>query len=139
MNLQDKQQMLDVIERFYKMWTTGDTSGMDTIVARDYAQVPSQQEQPGRDTFPDIIKGFRMAFPDLNATITHLLVDGDLVQVRGEWTGTNLGEMSGMPATGKKVSFVAFDLHRIENGLVAQSWHLEDFMAIMNQLGGDGS
>jgi len=57
MNLQDKQQMLDVIERFYGMWTTGDTSGIDTIVAPDYEQVPSQQEQPGRDTFPDIIKG----------------------------------------------------------------------------------
>ena len=139
MNLQDKQHMLGVIERFYGMWTTGDTSDIDTIVALDYKQVPSQQEQPGRDTFPDIIKGFRAAFPDLNATITHLLVDGDLVQVRGEWTGTHLGEMSGMPATGKKVSFVAFDLHRIENGLVAQTWHLEDFMAIMNQLGGDAS
>ncbi len=129
--------MLDVIERFYRMWTTGDTNDVDTIVAPDYSQVPSQQEQPGRDTFPEIIKGFRTAFPDLNATITHLLVDGDLVQVRGEWAGTQLGEMSGMPATGKKVKFVAFDLHRIENGLIAQTWHLEDFMAIMNQLGGD--
>ena len=134
MNLQDKQNMLDVIDRFYKMWTTGDTSGVETIVAPDYAQVPSQQEQPGRDTFPEIIKGFRTAFPDLNATITHLLVDGDYVQVRGEWTGTHDGEMMGMPATGKKVSFTAFDLHRIENGLVAQTWHLEDFSAIMAQL-----
>jgi steroid delta-isomerase-like uncharacterized protein len=135
MNLQNKQNMLDVIERFYGMWTTGDTSEIDSIIASDYAQVPSQQEQPGRDTFPEIIKGFRSAFPDLSATITHLLVDGDLVQVRGEWTGTHGGDLMGMPATGKQVSFTAFDLHRFENGLIAQTWHLEDFSAIMTQLG----
>ncbi|MEE9283428.1 MAG: ester cyclase [Nitrososphaerales archaeon] len=134
MNLQDKRHVLDVIERFYRMWTTGDTSEVDTIVAPSYEQNPSQQEQPGRDTFPDVIKGFRTAFPDLNATITHVLVDGDYVQVRGEWTGTHAGELSGMPATGKKVSFVAFDLHRVENGLIAQTWHLEDFNAILTQL-----
>ncbi len=134
MNLKDKQHMLNVIERFYGMWTTGDTSGVDTIVSPDYKQVPPQQEQPGRDTFPEIIKGFRTVFPDLSATITHLLADGDYVQVRGEWTGTHAEELFGIPATGKKVSFAAFDLHRLENGLIAQTWHLEDFNAILTQL-----
>ena len=41
----------------------------------------------------------------------------------------------GIPATGRQVEFRASDVHRLENGRIVQTWHLEDYLAIFNQLG----
>ena len=44
------------------------------------------------------------------------------------------GEAFGIPATGATITFNAFDLHRIEDGLIVQTWHLEDFASIEQQI-----
>jgi predicted ester cyclase len=41
----------------------------------------------------------------------------------------------GIPATGCEVEFRAFDIHRLEAGKIAQTWHLEDYLGLLNQLG----
>jgi len=51
--------MLDVIERFYAIWIAGDTGNVDTILAPDYAQVPSQQEVPLCLHFSSLVAGYR--------------------------------------------------------------------------------
>jgi predicted ester cyclase len=43
-------------------------------------------------------------------------------------------EFSGLPATGKKVLFTAMDIHRIDNGRIAETWHAEDFTKMVAQL-----
>ena len=80
------------------------------------------------------MEGFGSTFSDIQGETTHVLVDGDYVFVRGEYTMVHSGEAFGLPATGQRVSFNAFDLHRIEDGLIVQTWHLEDFMSIYNQI-----
>lgn len=48
---------------------------------------------------------------------------------------THRGEFLGVPATGRRVEFRAFDFHRLEGGRIARSWHLEDNFGLLDQLG----
>ena len=48
---------------------------------------------------------FRNAMPDYSTRIIELLADGDYVLVYFSQTGTQTGELMGIPATGKKATW----------------------------------
>lgn len=41
--------------------------------------------------------------------------------------------------SGRRVSFAYMDMHRIEDGRIAESWHLEDIAGLLAQVGAFGS
>jgi len=71
-------------------------------------------------------KTFRSAVPDLTCQVEQMLVAGDRVTAflhfRGHFTGT-FGSHAGQ---GQTVDFIAVDIYRVRNGLIAEDWHLED-------------
>ena len=79
--------------------------------------------------------GFRATFPDLRVTTEDVIVAGDKVTVRSTIRGTHQGELLGIPATGAPVEFMAIDIHRVENGQIAETWHIEDYLSLIFQLG----
>jgi predicted ester cyclase len=80
--------------------------------------------------------GFRKSFPDLNIRIIELIAEGDLVMARCEATGTQKGEMDGIPATGKTGKIAHWTINRFnEEGKITESWNLNDTMSMMQQLG----
>jgi predicted ester cyclase len=74
-------------------------------------------------------------FTDLTTTIEDVVVSGDLVAVRSVSRGVHTGELLGVPGTGRRIEFRASDFHRLENGRIARTWHLEDYFGIATQLG----
>ena len=80
--------------------------------------------------------GYRKTFPDLNIRIIELIAEGDLVMARCEATGTQKGEMNGIPATGKMGKIAHWTINRFnEEGKITESWNLNDTMSMMKQLG----
>jgi predicted ester cyclase len=80
--------------------------------------------------------GFRKIFPDLNIRIIELIAEGDLVMARCEATGTQKGEMNGIPPTGKTGKIAHWTINRFnEEGKITESWNLNDNMSMMQQLG----
>ena len=125
-----------IVRSFYEPFNTGDTSIYDTILAEDWVDHPlSPGQQPGRAGFPPVIEGFRMVFPDLTITNEDVIVAGDKVTVRSTGRGTQQGEFLGIPPAGKQVEFMTIDIHRIENGLIVETWHIEDYLTLLSQLG----
>ena len=53
------------------------------------------------------------------------------------WTAyaTHSGDLMGIPATGKNVSFNGMSVGRIEDGKVVEEWTLMDMFSLMQQLG----
>ena len=137
MNIEDMQGKIGAIAGLYQMFFTGDSSRIHDVVAADYEQVPPQTPdlEPGVDNFLQAyMEGFASMFSDVKGEATHVLVDGEYAMVRGEYSGVHSGEAFGVPATGARISFTAFDLHHIQDGRITKTWHLEDFMGIYNQL-----
>ncbi len=83
----------------------------------------------------ELITTFLGAFPDLQVTVEDLIAEGDKVVGRLTVTGTHQGELMGIPATGKKVSFSEIHIVRISNGKVVEHWEVADIMSMMQQLG----
>jgi steroid delta-isomerase-like uncharacterized protein len=125
-----------IARAFYEPFNTGDTSVYDRILAEDWDDHPLAPGQaPGRAGFPPIVAGFRATFPDLTVTNEDVIVAGEKVTVRSTIRGTQQGPFLGIPATGKAVEFMAIDIHRIANGQIAETWHIEDYLSLISQLG----
>jgi predicted ester cyclase len=72
--------------------------------------------------------------PDLKWEIKDVLVAGNQVTVRGEAIGTPAGEFMGAPHTGKSFKVMSIDIHIIEGGKMARSYHIEDWIGAVRQL-----
>ena len=80
-------------------------------------------------------KNFRAAIPDLRAEIEELLVVNDRAVVRYTFTGHFSGSFKDLKGDGREISFRAVDIYRVQNGQISDNWHLEDNLALMQQLG----
>lgn len=72
--------------------------------------------------------------PDLKWQIKDVLVSGNQVTVRGEATGTPVGEFFGAAHTGKSFIVMSIDVHTLEGGKMIHSYHIEDWIGAVRQL-----
>jgi steroid delta-isomerase-like uncharacterized protein len=75
------------------------------------------------------------AFPDLHMTIHDQAAEGGKVWTRKTGTGTHQGELFGIPATGRRVSWKIIDIMSVRNGKVTEHWVVADVMGLMQQIG----
>lgn len=131
-----RKQKLDVIEKFYSVFSTGNTESLPEILAKNYTQYPSDPGQtPDIEGFIKHAKDFGTMFSDLKGKHTHILVDGDYVHVRGEYDVTHSGDVFGITPTGKRITIIAFDTHHFnQEGKIDKTWHLEDFWGAYSQI-----
>jgi predicted ester cyclase len=88
----------------------------------------------GRD---EVIAGLGQrlqSVPDLKWEIKEILVSGNQVTVRGEATGTPVGEFMGAPYTGKSFKLMSIDIHTLEGGKMVRTYHIEDWLGAVRQL-----
>ena len=80
------------------------------------------------------IQMFRTAFPDLRVTIGTQVAEGDWVATRCVFHGTHLGDLMGMPPTGKTVEFQTIAMNRYSNGTSVEEWGIRDMDGLRQQL-----
>jgi ketosteroid isomerase-like protein len=88
----------------------------------------------GRDTSIKVVGGFGKSIPDMRFEIKEVLVAGDRVIVRGEVTGTPAGDLFGVSHTGKSFRIMAIDIQTIQDGKIARTYHLENWLSALGQL-----
>ena len=76
------------------------------------------------------------AFPDARFEIEEIAADGDTVICVGTMTGTHEGELSGIPATGRKVSWRQCNLFTVDDrGRFVEHDAIRDDLGLLRQLG----
>jgi len=88
----------------------------------------------GRETSIQVVANFANTIPDMKFEIHEVLVAGNRVIVRGEVTGTPSGELFGVPHSGRSFRMMAVDIQTIENGKIAQTFHMENWLSAIGQL-----
>jgi len=132
----DPPRPADVARQWYEAFNSKDASIIDRIVAPQWVDIPSPPgTPPGPQGLKDLFTQLTTAFPDLHLTIEDVLQDGDKVVVRSTITGTHRAALFGMPAKGRRLSIQAVDIHEIKNGKIVRTWHTEDWMTGLRQLG----
>lgn len=115
----------------------GNISMIDELLIPDFVEHEELPPgiPPGREAPKVLFSMLRSAFPDLKATIEHLIAEGDKVVLHMTWTGTHKGEFMGIPPTGKGISITVMDILGIAEGKFVEHWGVMDSMAMMQQLG----
>jgi steroid delta-isomerase-like uncharacterized protein len=117
-------------------WNRGDVSLLDQLHApgfRDRTGNPGAT--PDTAGLKQVIRSVRAAFPDAVFTIDDLVAEDNRVAARWTMRGTHMGEFNGIAATGRPLTLPGFGLLRIDDGRIAELWHLEDDLAALRQLG----
>lgn len=58
----------------------------------------------------------------------------DRVVVRWTGSGTHIGEVNGIPPTGRPVRVDAISIHRMEDGKIAETWEVWDTLSFLQQI-----
>lgn len=88
---------------------------------------PGDPPTVGVEAFEVFHKAFLAAFPDLHVEVEDAFSEDDRVAARFVVTGTQTGDLPGMPATGKPVRFTGGGMCRLENGKFVEVWNEIDF------------
>jgi predicted ester cyclase len=89
----------------------------------------------GRDNVAVMLVGFIGALPDLRATEQDMVGEGDTVAVRYVVEATQKGDLLGIPATGRRVSWEAVDVYRVSGDKIVEEWAADDMLAVLTGLG----
>ena len=131
----DAAAMRATIDNFYRAFA-GEPDLLDQVVTADWQDIPLAPGQAaGRDGIKPMIGAFKQAFPDIAVTVHDVIAQGDLIAVRAAITGTHEGEWFGVAPTGRAVSITLHEFHRIQDGRLTHTWHLEDWFGWLNQVG----
>ena len=119
-----------------ELWNEGRFTVADEIIAPNYV---FHNPPPG---MPHNLEGlkqaavmYRAAFPDLAYTVHDLIAEGDQAVTRWTATGTHLGPMMGIPATGKALNVTGITIERVVDGKIVESWVEFNFLTVLQQLG----
>lgn len=126
-----------VRSNFLDVWNRGDLAVVDATFAPDYIGHLPGNEIQGSEAHKGLVAMFRSAFPDWTFTIEGQWASGDTVITRWSMRGTHQGELMGIPPTHQLVELTGTDIHRIADGLVAESWVEFNELSLMRQLGFD--
>ena len=125
-----------VVKRIYQDVLNGRRLGLlDELVRPDYIE---NDPLPGQGEGLEGLRGrYQMLIDALDPTFTveDVIAEGDRVVVRWINSGTNVGDFLGIPATGRSFSIAGIDIYRLEDGKLAEHWHVVDMLAHMQQLG----
>ena len=124
--------------RYATFWHTGDERFARAALAADFTDrtLPPGRAQgvPGPLAASRFV---RTAIPDLQADLLQLIVAGDRVTVHYRFHGHFTGRWADRQGQGQgqAIDFIATDIYRIADGKIADNWHIEDNLTLMQQLG----
>ena len=86
--------------------------------------------------FSGQVGGFGKLMPDLKWDVQDMHQDGNTITVRSRATGTPKGPLFGVNGEGRSFDIMTIDIHELEGGKIAKSYHVEDWSGALQQLKG---
>ena len=136
---QAKATFRQIPERIYNRGEVGLSADVMTEGYIEHIPLPPGFPS-GRAGFDAFVRMWRTAVPDLRYTVTRftpddLIGEGDEVVHRVVGRGTHLGEMFGIPPTGRSLEWTETHIGRFENGMLVEHWGQIDVMRILQGVG----
>ena len=121
---------------WYQAFDRNDPALLDRILSEEWVEIPPAPGQPaGPNGAKQILAELRTAFPDMTIKIQEVLRDGNKVIVRSEIAGTQRSAFLGFAAKNRKMTIQAIDIHEFKDGKIVRTWHTEDWLTGLHQLG----
>ena len=121
---------------WYEAFSKNDPALLDRILGENWVDIPGPPgAAPGPEGIKPILAQLKTTFPDFTCTIEDILQDGNKIIVRSTLSGTQTKEFRGFPSKNRKMAIQAVDIHEFKDGKIVRTWHTEDWMTGLQQLG----
>lgn len=133
----NKEAVVKLIEG---VWNKGNLQIVDELIAPQYTirhDPGDQWEEQTIDlvTYKDRVKISRNVLPDQKFHIEDLVAEDNKVAVSWKFTGTQKGDLPGLPATNKQVSISGLTIYYFSNDKIIGHWQVLDKLSLLGQLG----
>ena len=127
-----------LIQPFYDLFSMqGNEKDARSAFAKDWKSYYSNTGFRDLDQTMGFVMGpWRQMLPDSRWVQDDIAVTRDnRIIVRGTLSGTPAGEsFFGAPVTGKPISIMTLDMHKVVGGKIVETHHIEDWISAVNQL-----
>lgn len=134
-------QVINAIDAFYNKALTVNEGGnpseaLKQFLADDFTSYGSVDSKD-KEQILGQLGFFWKLIPDLNWEIQEVIQQGETYVVRSKATGTPNGDFFGLPTNGSKsFNIMTIDIHKVKDGIIHNTYHLEDWATAMRQLKG---
>lgn len=127
---------IECVEQVVACDNARDAAGYRAILHDDYlSYVHGKEQNSGADVEVAALESWWKAASDVHLEIVEICESDGLVTLRYTLTGTQDGELFGMPATGKPFHVENCTLLRVVDGKVKNAYRYSDSLGLMTQLG----
>jgi len=131
-----EQNKNTVTEFIDALFTKGDLGAVDEYLAEEFVNHdPPLGVTADRDGMRAAGAMFRAAFPDWRSEMDILVGEGDLVVEHFTASGTQQGEIFGVPPSSRTVALPGINIWRVRDGRIAERWGRLDDLGLLRQLG----
>jgi predicted ester cyclase len=127
---------IETAKRFYQAFTANQPDLFDQLLAPDWQDIPLNPGQgPGSEGFKPIIAGFVKTIAGLKITNDDIIESNDKIVVRSTIEGIQAGDFAGFASKGRPFKIMAIDIHQFRDGKIIKTWHSEDWLSGLFQMG----
>jgi len=132
-----EEEMRSVMQDILDALNAHDVAQMGSYWTDDivYDFVPQPPPLEGKDEVSAFFGGLFQGVPDFHSTQTRILVSGNIMVTESMATGTHLGELSGIPATGNSLQLAPLHIWEFEGDKVKQVTEYLDMASMLMQIG----
>jgi predicted ester cyclase len=124
------------IENLYGAFNHKNPELLELALVPDWQDIPlGPGQQPGLAGMKPIVEMFAAAFPDVHIEVLDIFGRDGRAAVRARITGTHRGEFFGIAPTNKPIAIAIHEFHTLGADRITQTWHLEDWFGMLNQVG----
>ncbi len=135
--MDNTQQNKDIVTAFIAaLFTKGDLGSVDEYLAEDFVNHdPPLGVTTDREGMRSAGAMFRAAFPDWHSEADLIVGEGDLIVEHFTASGTQQGEIFGVPPSGRVVTLPGINIWRLRDGCIVERWGRLDELGMLRQLG----
>ncbi len=126
---------------FYDALGSAQVEKLDKIIVKNWVtHDPNPGQEQGREGFKKFIqKKIHTVVSDVQWQVEEMVEEGNTIVVRSIMTAKHTGPLLGVKPTGKVFTIKAIDIHHFnDKGMVVETYHLEDWIAYLAQVGALG-
>jgi predicted ester cyclase len=125
----------ELVENFYSAFDRNQPALLADTLALDWKAIPPVPGNPGGLSGQQQTIGMlHTVFGDFSYTPVEIIEAGDTIVARALLKGRHIGTFLGVPATQREIVMQTIEIHRIVNGRIAETHHIEDFFGAYMQM-----
>jgi predicted ester cyclase len=124
-----------IVRRWFEVWETKDVGLIDQLHSPNYVGhiVGTPGPVRGREALKQLFATYLAAL-EVHRSNELLFAEGDLVAAYDTYRVRHIGELAGIPPTGKELTMTGIDIYRLADGKIVEQWYEMDFTGLLQQL-----